>query len=172
MHSESVYPDCLATVRRINFGGSTKSELLREFQKHSVSMNAQGETLFTALPETHAETYRLETIELTARQLGYPDGAMSAELFGRAAELGLSLCPLELAPYFRLQYLDQPAGFWITIASPRPTDRGETPTGFYLRRLDDGLWLRGYTADPEHVWDADDHFVFCRQSAVKGSISG
>ena len=34
------------------------------------------------------------------------------------------------------------------------------PNGFYLRHLNDGLWLRGYRATPDHLWPCDAAFVF------------
>ena len=157
-----VFPDCPTTVRHITVGTLTKSELHAEFRRHSIQLNSQGETLFAELVDTVKVSVCLETVELTVRQLGFLNGARSAELFARAIELGLSLCPLELAPYLRLHYLDQPEGHWIIVASARPSGRNYLPTGFYLRRLGDGLWLRGYTAAPNHLWDAEDHFVFCR----------
>jgi hypothetical protein len=59
-----------------------------------------------------------------------------------------------------------PAGS-ITIASSPLDDRDETPKGFYLRRVDGTLWLRGYRSSPAHVWDPEDVFVFSRaRSAV------
>lgn len=36
------------------------------------------------------------------------------------------------------------------------------PKGFYLRRINDALWLRGYRADHLHVWNPYDHFIFVR----------
>jgi hypothetical protein len=163
VESERIYPDCPAIVRTIQVGGMTKDELLREFQKHAISMNEYGTTVFDdPVWEPSESAYNLPTVEVTARQLGFPGGAITAEIFARADRLGLSLCPVETGPFLRLQYLDQPAGFWITIATLKLSDDPDFPNGFYLRRLDDGLWLRGYTAAPEHVWDADDHFVFCR----------
>lgn len=150
-------------IRRSVFvGGLTKPQLLNEFRRHSISMNDYGETLFAAAEFSQSPIPRaVETLELTARGLGFPDGVMVAELFARAIDAGLELCPLELAPYLRLQYLDQPEGHWITIALPRPPADADLPSGFYIRRLDDGLWLRGYVASDDHVWDADDHFIFC-----------
>jgi hypothetical protein len=148
--------------RTVLVGGLTKPQLLQEFRRHSISINAYGETLFAAMEFPEARSPRpVETLEVTARDLGFPDGAMVTDLFARAAECGLPLCPLELAPYLRLQYLDQPEGHWITIASPRPPADSNLPSGFYIRRLADGLWLRGYVASDDHVWDADDHFIFC-----------
>ena len=44
-----------------------------------------------------------------------------------------------------------------------PLDEGyETPRGFYLRRIDGVLWLRGYRADAAHLWSPEDVFVFVR----------
>ena len=162
-NASGVFPDCQTTVRHITVGTLTKSELHAGFRKHSIQLNSQGETLFAELVETVKVSACLETVELTVSQLGFSNGARSAELFARAIELGLSLCPLELAPFLRLQHLDQPEGHWIIVASAPLSARNDLPTGFYLRRLGDGLWLRGYTADPEHVWEPEDHFVFCRE---------
>jgi hypothetical protein len=35
------------------------------------------------------------------------------------------------------------------------------PKGFYLRRIEGILWLRGYRSGPEHLYSPEDRFVFC-----------
>jgi hypothetical protein len=160
---DGLYPDCPTITRIIEVGGVSKAELLQQFQEHAISLNNYGKLLFEDDSWTPSKSAcHLETVELIARQLGFPEGATSDELFERACELGLSLCPVEVGPFLRLQYLDQPQGFWITIASQKLSGDPEFPNGFYVRRLEDGLWLRGYIASDDHVWDADDHFVFCK----------
>lgn len=160
---EGRYPNCPAIVRTVEAGGLTKAELLQQFQRHSISMNEYGKRLFEDAGWTPSVSpYSLETVELTVRQLGFPDGTTWPELFERASQLGLSVCPVETGPFLRLQYRDQPQGFWITIASQKLSADPDFPNGFYLRRLEDGLWLRGYVASDDHVWDPDDHFVFCK----------
>ncbi len=86
----------------------------------------------------------------------------------------MGLCPPELGPYLRLEYLDQPEGNFgssmqhqapsgsITIASEVLTEDEDFPKGFYLRRINGELWLRGYRADHLHVWNPGDHFIFCQ----------
>ena len=82
---------------------------------------------------------------------------------------------MELGPYLRLQYLDQPEGFFgqpltrhrappgsVTIASESPVEDDDFPKGFYLHCIKGVLWLRGYRSDAQHVWDPDDHLVFCK----------
>jgi hypothetical protein len=158
-------------------GGLTKSELLQELQKNAISMNEAAESLLASEHFTISGTrYVVTTVELTVRDLGCPQGATIAEISARAAALGLGLCPLELGPHLRLQYLDQEEGYWgqpirhhqapsgaITVASETLTEDDTVPKGFYLRRIKGELWLRGYRSGPEHVWEPDDHFIFCQR---------
>lgn len=171
-----IYPDCPAVVRTVDVGGLAKPDLLRELQKHAISMNELAERLFASDRFAVSETrYSLTTVELTVRELGFPRGATTVDTLQRAGELDLGPCPLELGPYLRLQVLDQPEGYdgkpvWrhrapygsITIASERPCADDDFPRGFYLRRMEGVLWLRGYRSGDRHLWDADDHLVFCR----------
>ena len=107
-----MYPNCPYIKRTITVGGRTKEELIKELQQHSIFMNEAGETLFTASHfETSDTDYPLTTIELSVSDLGLPDGASTKQLYTRAQELTLHVCPLELGPHLRLQYLDQPEGF-------------------------------------------------------------
>lgn len=178
MHSETehVYPNCLTVVRTVTVGGLTKSELMEKLQRNAIAMNESGARLFTSDPfKTAVTRYTVTTVELTVRDLGFPQGAAIAEIYARAKALGLALCPIELGPHLRLQYRDQPEGAWgkpvrqhqapygsITIASEQLTEADDFPRGFYLRRIEGVLWLRGYRSGPEHVWEADDHFIFCQ----------
>lgn len=162
--STGIYPDCSFITRTVTLGGLSKREILRQFETHSISMNAKGLRLLEELSYSDTDPPRdIETVEVTVAQLGFPDGATRPQLFLAAAALGLELCPLELGPLLRLHYLDQPEGFWITIASHNPSDE-VFPSGYYLRRLPDGLWLRGYSADDEWLWKAEEHFIFCVSS--------
>jgi hypothetical protein len=49
----------------------------------------------------------------------------------------------------------------VTIASAPLASDDDYPKGFYLRRIKGVLGLRGYQSNAEHVWDAEDHFIFC-----------
>ena len=169
-----MYPNCPAITRTVTVGGLTKSELIQELQRNAISMNESAESLFASEHFTISGTrYAVTTVELTVRDLGFPQGVTIAD--ARAEALGLGLCPLALGPHLRLQYLDQPEGYWgqpvrqhqapsgsITIASETLTEDDNVPKGFYLRRIKGELWLRGYRSGPEHVWEPDDHFIFCQ----------
>lgn len=174
INSLKIYPDCPIVKRTIEAGGMTKQQLLQRLQQASILMNEYGERLFSDdLFPASAETYMIETVELTVAGLGFQQGAPLDRIFQRAGELGLGLCPLELGPYMRLQYQDQPEGLSaelsqrhqapsgsITIASAVLTDDHDFPKGFYLRSMDGAIWLRGYIADYLNIWDPNDHFIF------------
>ncbi|MHC0036943.1 helicase [Pseudoneobacillus sp. C159] len=175
MHNEKVYPNCPIVTRIVEVGGLTKSQLIQKLQQYSIMMNEYGEKLFANEQfSTSEKKYSLDTVELTVGNLGFPEGATMVQIYQRASELGLELCPLELGPHLRLEYLDQPEGHSgnpaqhqapsgsITIASEILTDDEDFPKGFYLRKINGVLWLRGYRADYHlHVWNPNDLFIFC-----------
>jgi len=171
-----IYPDCRVITKSIEVGGLTKWQLIQKLQEHSISMNPYGEKLLSDDKFITSETkYSLKTVELAVRNLGFPDGATMPQLIKQANKLGLELCPLEVGPYLRLEYLDQaegdsgnslqqnqaPSGS-ITIASEIVSDDDNFPKGFYLRKIDGVLWLRGYLADDLHSWNPDDQFIFSK----------
>ncbi|MFP3489417.1 helicase, partial [Staphylococcus sp. SIMBA_130] len=89
-----IYPDCTVITRTIEVGGLTKSQLIQKLQQHSIMMNEYGEKLLLNNKVTTSETkYCLKIVELTVRDLGFPDGATMPQIFKRAGELGLELCP-------------------------------------------------------------------------------
>ncbi|KQY94467.1 helicase [Paenibacillus sp. Root52] len=163
--------------RTVEVGGLTRTQLIQKLQQNTILMNELGKKLLADDKFRTSETkYSVEIVELTVGELGFPDGATTSRIFAKAIELDLELCPLELGPYLRLVYLDQPEGYSgkpvqqhrapvgsVTIASEILTDDEGFPKGFYLRKMDGVLWLRGYCADHLHVWNPDDHFIF-RQS--------
>jgi len=172
---DEIYPDCPTVVRTIEIGGLTKSQLLQKLQQNSILINRFGERLFVDDKfKTSDVVYSVKTVELKIRNLGFPKGATLSELYRKANQVGLKLCPLELGSYLRLKFLDQPEGFvgkpiWkdrspygtVKVASEVLYEDDDFPKGFYLRKIDGVLWLRGYISYDLHVLDPDDHIVFC-----------
>jgi len=176
-------PNCLAVIRTVRIGGMSKLDLLAEFQKKGIELNESARTLFANEQFTTSPvTSSLVTVEISVANLGYAEGAVMAQIHERATELGLSLCPLELGPHLRLQFLDQSEGELgqppvqhrappgsMTVVSRPLADDDETPKGFYLRRIKGVLWLRGYRSEPAHLWSPEDRLIFCQlddQAAV------
>lgn len=175
MSSDAIYPDFPTVKHTLHLGMYTKEELYQLLAEKSVKFNAYAEELFQDEKFILSDILSvIQTIEVKVKQLGYLEGATLPEIFKQAQLLELNLCPLEVGPLLRLAFLDQnegdvnqtprknqaPAGA-ITVASPEISEDSNFPKGFYLRKINGELWLRGYVCDDLHVFQPDDTFVFC-----------
>jgi hypothetical protein len=118
-----------------------------------------GKPAFTA-SETETE---VDLVVLTVAELGFKDGATRKDIYDRALERGLELCPSEVGPQLRLQYKDQPKGEWLVIAMEPITDSGGRLGVFYVGYDSVVRWLFALYGRPDRVWDADNRFVFVRR---------
>lgn len=166
----------IGTLRQVQLGGCTKEDLLLKLQKAGVQLNPYALRLMESDTVLVSEKpYHVETVEVSVQDLGFEQGALTEEIYARAETLGLSLCPIELAPFLRLQWLGQeegsigrektmyqaPSGS-VTVASESLVEDDDFPKGFYLRRIEGTLWLRGYICGADHVWKVEDHFIFVK----------
>lgn len=95
--------------RTLEIGGQSKEELLSALRRHDVGMNEYAHTLFSDTAfTTSRNSRRVKAIEVSVTELGLREGGTSAEIFAIAQHTGLALCPLELAPRLRLEYLANP----------------------------------------------------------------
>lgn len=99
-------------------------------------------------------------IRLRVEDLGFPSGATTDQIYVRAEELGLELCPPEVGPQFRLQYTNQPMNEYVYVGMKQISGSGGSPDVFVVERDDGGSWLNGGWAGPTGEWDAGSEFVF------------
>lgn len=149
-------------LRELWVGGVNKGELLRRLAQQSVSLNEYARVLFADADfATTSELTKVRLALVSLPEIGLPAGGTYEDILARAASVGLEPCELEVAPHLRLDYLDQPEGPYLTVASVKLRADPELPNGFYLRRLEDGLWLRGYESGPENLYASGfSDFVF------------
>jgi len=135
----------------INISAHTQSMLdnRSEFQEPTQSR-------FESL-DNKGETLNLVTLQV--KDLGFSSNPTTVELFAKATELGLELCPKETAAYLRLQDTNQPRGDLYYIASETVPDSGGDPCVFYCKHGADGLWLYSYWARPVNHWNLSGRVV-------------
>jgi hypothetical protein len=87
------------------------------------------------------------------------------DIYARAAALGFELCPAEVGPALRLNYLDQPLGEFLHIAmKPLARYDGEL-IDFTVGNAGAGLLLLGGNAHPDVTVPGAVRFVFVRPRA-------
>ncbi len=72
--------------------------------------------------ELAKEPSELELIVIYVAELGFSNGATTEKIYEKAISVGLRLCPAEVGPQLRLQYVDQPNGEWLVVAMDPITD--------------------------------------------------
>lgn len=153
--------------RDVFIGEISKSELLKKLHENKIGLNE-----FALKFINHNEfklspaKEKLHTVEISVNDLGFPNGANINEICQKAHEFDLKICPHELGIHMRLQYvdlsqpIDPPKGKWQNIILQGHFDELGFTLGFYLRRREDGFWLRGYRACLDYQWDPRDRFIF------------
>ncbi|MBU3934678.1 hypothetical protein KKC00_01805 [Patescibacteria group bacterium] len=109
------------------------------------------------------EEIELDLVVISVAELGFKNGATREQIYARAKELGLDICPAEVGPQLRLQYKDQPNNEWLVIAMEPIADSDGGLGLFNVRRHDSALWLCGYYGYPDYVWYSARRFVFSRR---------
>src|SRR5262249_26279736 len=113
-----------------------------------------------ALSQTKIES---DLVVVAVSDLGFDDsGAPLGDVYARARQLGLELCPAEVAPYLRLQYLQQPVGETLQIAMGPVTTYNGDPVDLAVADGGEGLLLVGGEARTDRIAAGAVHFVFVR----------
>ena len=160
--------------RTLSIGGLSKPELLARLASAGVQINPIGIQLFAHDSfRTLESPTGVESVQTTVAELGLTHGGVFAQVVSAAEKHGLALCPLELGPHLRLTLLDQAEGAHgykttrhrappgaITVLSRPFSEGGDELQGFYLRRIEGTLWLRGYRSWSGHLWQPEDNFLF------------
>jgi hypothetical protein len=105
----------------------------------------------------------LSVVVVSVAALGFSEtGAALSDIHARGLELGLALCPEEVGPQLRLQYLHQPVGEFLHIAMRPLRTFGGAPVDFTLANGGTGPALLGGEAEPDLVIPGNVRFVFAR----------
>ncbi len=155
-NSEKIAPTWKLTV-----GGKSSKELQRELSRGGFKVSPYVQDLLNS-PDfiTLEKPEEIELVRRSVKDLGLTGTPTTDEVYTRAQELGLELCPAEVGPHLRLTYTDQPMGEWFYIGMKQVSDRYGDPRVFSLALDGGGVWLRGSWAYPGSHWYPAYEFVF------------
>ena len=112
-----------------------------------------------AFPYTGMKT-DVELALLSVADLGVETESSLSDLYKRAKQVGLELCPAEVAPQLRLDYRNQPLGEALNIAMEPVAMHSGEPTILALVNFGTGLALIGSDGRSEFMVPRTWRFVF------------
>jgi hypothetical protein len=149
--------------REIFVGGLTKVQLIQKLVDKGIQFNSYANILFDHpqfVPSKNIQKVKL--VKASLCELGLSENCSLKEFENQIFSLELKLCPLYLAAFLRLDYLDQEIGPYLTIASKKVESSENYPNGFYIRNFEKTLWLRGYRADGFADWPDRNEFILLK----------
>lgn len=112
-----------------------------------------------ALAEGSA-TSAVNLVILSPSEMGFEEeNVRLSDFYARARKQGLELCPAEVGPLLRLQFVDQRLGDFVHIAM-KPVAMNGDLIDFTVANGGAGLLLIGGEASPEQIVAATMRFVF------------
>ena len=103
----------------------------------------------------------VELVLLSAADLGVESESSLADVYKRARQVGLELCPAEVGPQLRLDYRNQPLGEVLHIAMQPVAMYSKEPTIFALANFSpSGLLLLGSDGRSEFMVPSTFRLVF------------
>jgi hypothetical protein len=155
----------LPTWKRVTLGTLTGANAIREALEaaHVHIGDAANEVLGRPAFTFSQRKVESDLVVVAVTDLGFGEaGASVADVYTRAKQLGLALCPAEVAPYLRLQYLQQPVGEILQIAMYPVTTYEGAPVDVAVADGGEGLLLVGGEARSDRIVNGTVHFVFVR----------
>ena len=107
---------------------------------------------------------KVNLVRITPKELGFRDGAHRVDIYKRVLEFGLELCPLEVGPQLRLQYIDQPRLESLQIGmEPQVDSEGYESEFRVVHGGGDFIWLVGDHKHLDDFWEEDEYFIFVKK---------
>jgi hypothetical protein len=164
MHDQST-EECFPIWEKITVGTYATVEQLRQaiLQKGFRIGDWANDVLNSSAFSLASGASELALVRVTVGELGFPEGAYRIDIYNRASEFGLKLCPLEAGPQLRLHYLDQPRLESLNIAMEEQKDMEGHQSQFrVVHGGDDFMWLAGDHKHPDDFWQPSEEFIFTK----------
>ena len=161
-HLYTSFPEGKITHYNVEIGGQTEKQLEEAIQRAGMKINDYALHMMRSKEfKTSKDPEKADLARLTVKDLfNDQQNHTTDEIYNRADQLGLELCPAEVGPHLRMKLKDQPMNEYFWIAMKQITDPDVGPHVFRVRRGDDGSGLENDFAGPTEPWFPLHEFVF------------
>ena len=159
-HVYTSFPDKKIRRENVEIGGKDAKQLTRELEAAGINISDYAKDMLKSPDFVAGKREEITLIRLSVSDLGFARGGTTDQIYARAQEMGLELCPPDTGPNYRLKYQDQPMNEWVYVGMKQIPDRDGDPHVFHLERSAVGLWLYDSWASPDDEWSPDVEFVF------------
>lgn len=163
-HVYTTFPEGKIRFDTVTIGGKSEKVLIKELKDSMINVSEYTENMIKNpdfIRKLSPARKDFDTVRLHVKDLGIPkDYPTTTEIYKRAEELGLTLCPAEVGPHYRLQYMNQPMGEWFYIGMKPIAGPHGYPNVFTLAHYDGRLWLLSRWARPVNEWHPGNEFIF------------
>lgn len=161
-HLYTTFPEGRIVRTTINIGGQIKEELEAEMKRQNIQISDYTQSMLDSRDFTTAKkSEQADLVQLKVRDLFLQYSTME-NIYKKAEELGLELCPAEVGPHYRLKSINQSAYEDLYIVMKQISDFSGRPSVFKLNRFGGKLWLSSRPTKPLplHLWDSGRNLVF------------
>ena len=149
---------------KLGTGLKTADDFRNALKREGMKVDDRADDLLGQKAFTASESEKVaDLVVVSLAELGFKNRAKREDIYKRAQELGLDLCPAEVGPQLRLQYKDQPKGEWLLIAMEPITDSAGGLDVFGVARGGNDRWLSGGCGCPADFWYGGHRWVFARR---------
>lgn len=150
----------------VSLRNESGTQIRKTLRDQGVKTNKYAEVLLDSVYYKNIPKKEYTVRILTLKELGFTAEPTLPEIHQQVINCGFELCPLQLAPYLRLKFTTQRVSknkiltgqkrspdAAINVLTPVISADTNFPKGFYLRNVDNELWLRGFICGDAHHWD-------------------
>jgi len=157
-HVYTSFPEGKIQRYNIEIGGKTAEQLKQEMDAENIWRSQWADQLLDSKDFVVSKNIeKADLVRLSVKDLGFPQGATTQEIYDEAEKLGLELCPAEVGPHLRLQYSRHD---WFLIAMKQIIGSDGFPSVFFLYWGGERLGLHATAAKSDEGWGPDYRFVF------------
>jgi len=158
-HVYTSFPEKRIRRENVEIGGKGATQLTRELETAGISITNSARDMLNSPDFIVGKREKINLIRLTVADLGFFRNATTDEIYTRAKELDLDLCPPDAGPNYRLKYQDQLMDEWANVGM-KQIAISDGPRVFRMGHNAAGLCLQGYWAGPNDEWLMEDEFLF------------